>query len=160
MMRNFKKTALIFAALAVITMIFTGCGKDKILGKWYETVGYFGSFEFFEDGTCVREFEGIAGTQTQKFTYEFNGKKGKLIELIEHSSGYTSDGDSIDFVYEDEQITLTNQNDFSMTLARDYVEETFIEDMQDLRDAAQKLLEKQFEAETGMTLDEAREAEE
>ncbi len=158
-MKN-KKMALILVIMFGFMMIFTGCGKDKILGKWYETVGYFGSFEFFEDGTCVREFEGIAGTQTQKFTYEFNGKKGKLIELIEHSSGYTSDGDSIDFVYEDEQITLTNQNDFSMTLARDYVEETFIEDMQDLRDAAQKLLEKQFEAETGMTLDEAREAEE
>ena len=66
----------------------------------------------------------------------------------------------MDIAYQDEQVTLTNQNDFSMTLTRDYVEETFIEDMQDLRDAAQNLLEKQFEAETGMTLDEARETEE
>ena len=160
-MRNYKKIGFVLAVMFGLIMIFSGCGKDKILGKWYETVGYFGSFEFFEDGTCVREFEGIAeNTQTQKFTYEFNGKKGKLIEVIEHSSGYTSEGDAMDIAYQDDQVTLTNQNDFSMTLTRDYVEETFIEDMQDLRDAAQDLLEKQFEAETGMTLDEAREAEE
>ena len=75
-MRNYKKIGFVLAVMFGLIMILTGCGKDKIMGKWYETVGYFGSFEFFEDGTCVREFEGIAGnTQTQKFTYEFNRQK-------------------------------------------------------------------------------------
>ncbi|MBI9050739.1 MAG: hypothetical protein JEZ00_15060 [Anaerolineaceae bacterium] len=157
-MKNNKKLFLMIVLMVILGIILSGCGKKDITGKWYETTGWFGSFDFYEDGTCIREYQnGISGRmETASYEYEFTGKTGKIFELTMFDDIVLSRDEVLDIEYNDGELTLINGNDFSMTLTKDYVEETFNEDMNNLADSAHDLLDKQFEEENGMTVEEAQ----
>jgi|GEM_PF-4141076 len=144
-MKKIRKSVLLLVVLCLV-MSVAGCGNAKIVGKWYETTGLFGSYEFFEDGTCTYESQNMLTGEmdSSESTYKFRGKKGTI-----------SAGDAkLEFVLSEDEITLYTSDDFSMTLTKEYVEPTLKDTMDGLHDAYRESLEADFERETGMTVEE------
>ena len=147
-MKKFQRMLFLIAIL-YIGLAVSGCGNAKILGKWYETTGLFGGYEFLEDGVCIYEFQNPLTGKMESNTvgYKFSGKKGTIFNNNGEKTGFEYDATT-------NQITLITDDNFSMIFTRNYVEPTLKETMSDLHQAQVEAREREFERETGMTLEE------